>query len=345
MVQAHLVQVVIARPIDRLFTYQIPEALLGQIQCGDLLLVPFGKKSLLACVIELQTSHDLDQSTSVKLIQLHLPHLPQFPKALIQLMKQMAHYYHCSLGEVFKMMMPHVSVQKRMVWNHQELKSTPPSQAVKVLSEVIAYHPFTYDDLPIAISKKERQIWLANHWCQAHQIPDTPKKSFLLSVKRPALVSKSKKLSIACHIYIEHQQKVTFEQVVQHFHDRKKTSIKKALKELFDADLLELVLQSNDHHTVITNHLIVDVSDEETEEKSSQLIPSSSSSSSNPSSSSTSLIEPTKKLHGAYVQLNHEQRMVFEQMKNQNGYQCYLLYGITGSGKTEVYLSISPFDS
>ena len=42
----------------------------------------------------------------------------------------------------------------------------------------------------------------------------------------------------------------------------------------------------------------------------------------------------------APITLTAEQDEVFNYMKERQGYQCYLLHGVTGSGKTEVYLSM-----
>ena len=40
----------------------------------------------------------------------------------------------------------------------------------------------------------------------------------------------------------------------------------------------------------------------------------------------------------ALLQLTHDQAGVLEKLQDQSGFGCHLLYGVTGSGKTEVYL-------
>jgi primosomal protein N' (replication factor Y) (superfamily II helicase) len=324
----HVVQVVIARPIDQLFTYSLPQVLQGRVKVGDLLLVPFGKKSLLACIISFQANPLLESSKRIREIQLHLSHLPSFSHALLQLMKQIRTYYHCTWGDVFKLMLPHVSMHKRLVFNHHMLANDDTPSVVQHLAKLCSYLPFASDTLPIAVSKKEWKSWLVQDFYQAYQVPDFKEKSYLLQVKRAPSVTQSRKLSITCHIYIAQRGRITYHDLLDHFKDKSKSSIKRALRDLLDADILQLTLltKSDVYHKPLY----------------STNIESLAKDSITMGKDHVSDQEDNGSIESAHskVLLNSEQQFALDQMSSQSGYQCYLLHGVTGSGKTEVYLSM-----
>lgn len=95
--------IVLPLHIDSSFTYRIPRSLIGSIQVGMRILVPFGKRKLTGYVIRL---HSKPTFTTVKPIEDVLDDTPAFAEDILQLAHWMSEYYLCPLGEVLKAALP-----------------------------------------------------------------------------------------------------------------------------------------------------------------------------------------------------------------------------------------------
>ena len=106
----------VALPIaaDATFTYQIPPGLEDSAGVGVRVLVPFGKKYATGLIVEHPDSTTL---TSLKPILDILDPSPVLPDELLQLCRWIANYYLAPLGEVIKNALPHAFAlsTKRMV--------------------------------------------------------------------------------------------------------------------------------------------------------------------------------------------------------------------------------------
>ena len=89
-------------PLDATFTYSIPEDL-PEPCVGGRVIVPFREKRLCGVVIEV---HDREPSFKAKSVQQALDTTPALTDELMQLGRWIAHYYIAPIGEVLRTMLP-----------------------------------------------------------------------------------------------------------------------------------------------------------------------------------------------------------------------------------------------
>jgi primosomal protein N' (replication factor Y) (superfamily II helicase) len=101
---ASLCNVALPVPLRTTFTYAIPEHLRDSAQPGSRVLVPFRKKSLLGVIAEFTDS--VPQGTKLREITKVLDLAPALTPKLIDLAQWIAGYYLAPVGEVFRAMLP-----------------------------------------------------------------------------------------------------------------------------------------------------------------------------------------------------------------------------------------------
>lgn len=97
------INVAVALPINRLFTYKVSQELLPLISPGKRVLVPFGRRRITGYVIELGEDPDIE---TVRFIIDVLDEKPLFPESMIPFFKWIADYYIYPIGEVIKCALP-----------------------------------------------------------------------------------------------------------------------------------------------------------------------------------------------------------------------------------------------
>ena len=99
---ARYVNVAVPLPVHKLFTYQVPEESPGNL-IGVRALVPFGKRELTGVIVEELAA---PPPSSVKPILELLDEEPLLPESLLRLTRWVAEYYFCSWGEALKAALP-----------------------------------------------------------------------------------------------------------------------------------------------------------------------------------------------------------------------------------------------
>ncbi len=94
-------------PLRMVFTYAVPEELRSQVQVGCRVLVPFRKKSLIGVITEL--TETAPAGTKIREIIRVMDLLPALTPKLIELGHWIAGYYLAPIGEVFRGMLPPVT--------------------------------------------------------------------------------------------------------------------------------------------------------------------------------------------------------------------------------------------
>jgi len=102
--------VALAVPLRTTFTYAVPLALRGTVPPGSRVLVPFRKRAMVGVVVELV--ENAPEGTKIREITRVLDFVPALTPKLIELAHWIAGYYLAPLGEVFRAMLPPVTELK-----------------------------------------------------------------------------------------------------------------------------------------------------------------------------------------------------------------------------------------
>ncbi len=94
-------------PLRTTFTYSIPESLRAEVQPGSRVLVPFRKKSLVGVVIEMTAT--IPEGTKIRDVQRTIDLIPALTPKLLELGQWIASYYLAPIGDVFRAMLPPVT--------------------------------------------------------------------------------------------------------------------------------------------------------------------------------------------------------------------------------------------
>jgi primosomal protein N' (replication factor Y) len=102
--------VALAVPLRTAFTYAVPAALRDSVQPGTRVLVPFRKKSMVGVVVDLPARPP--EKTKIREVSQVLDVIPALTPSLIELGRWIANYYLAPVGEVFRAMLPPVTELK-----------------------------------------------------------------------------------------------------------------------------------------------------------------------------------------------------------------------------------------
>jgi primosomal protein N' (replication factor Y) len=108
-------------PLRTTFTYAVPPALRGVVQAGSRVLVPFRKKSMVGVVVEMALElpgQASNRGIKIREVSKALDMVPALTPKLIELGKWIAGYYLAPEGEVFRAMLPpltELTAQRRVM--------------------------------------------------------------------------------------------------------------------------------------------------------------------------------------------------------------------------------------
>ena len=315
-------------PIPKLFTYRIPRNLNGQVHVGSRVIVQFGSKKILTGIVDEVHSKAPEAYDARYLLEL-MDEQPIVKAVQLELFKWMASYYMCTPGEVLNIAMP------------SGLKLSSQSQ--------IQLHP-DFDPATTLYTFNEKE----------EKLLDALAASETLSYAEVEALLEQKSLYNIFKQLISKEAILLFEEVKDKYKPKKVKKIrlnttyadnKKALEALFE--LLEKQPKQSEALLQFLRVCPVHMKPECNEEgvEKSQLIQGEVS----PSSVRTLLknevfeefeeVIPRFKLpandNAPQVVLNEEQSRAREEVLGHfESKDTVLLHGITGSGKTELYISL-----
>jgi primosomal protein N' (replication factor Y) (superfamily II helicase) len=319
-------EVVLPVPIPKLFTYRVPRNLNRQVQVGQRAIVQFGDRKILTGIII--ALHDRPpKSYEAKYLLELLDEYPVVSDLQLKLFFWIADYYLCTPGEVMNAALP---------------------SGLKLSSEsMVQLHPsFDLEESDQAFSEKE-VILLKRLAQETLSYSDI---SSLLGVKQLYSILKS---------LVGKEAILLFEEVKEKF--KPKTERRVRLSEPYtSAEALEKLFQTlstkSKQEAVLLKYLqavpILQNPDANKEGLSrKQLIDEEVSESSLNTLVRHKILEDYSVIisrfaeeeegDAAYIQLSEEQKHAQNEILNAfNQHSVTLLYGITGSGKTEIYINL-----
>ncbi|MFZ9159926.1 MAG: DEAD/DEAH box helicase family protein, partial [Aquirufa sp.] len=312
-------------PIPRYFTYRVPREWAEFVQAGLRVVVPFGTKKVLTGVIVTVHHHPPKEYQAKYLLEI-LDDSPLVTASQISLFQWVADYYMCYPGEVFQVALPaglKISSQSKVQVNPEfSSPETLTDRELSIYVEIRDKGAMSYDDLAkFAEVKSPYHLIKALVGKDAVIIFDELKDRYTPKVQRKVRLAASFEDKLALTDLIQSlEEKPKQIAILLHYLQyipvlrSPETNLKGLAKNSFSqAGLSESSLQ-----TLVKNQVfeIFDVVVSRFDEADENFIPST-----------FTLNDPQEKAYQSILHQFQEKDVV-------------LLHGITGSGKTEIYIKL-----
>ena len=315
-------QVVFPLPFRNAFTYSVPDEISSMLQIGVRVIAPFGKRTLTGFVISFSDKSKVTEK--IKPLSDILDETPLFNKNDLKFYEWLADYYLCSLGEALKLAVPYgleIESKRKIIsdvavcseiLSKEKNKASLKGKILKVLSEK---DEITISTLQKLVKKKSIYSALQSLEKVGALNILTLLSEAKVKIKTASFVKLSKPLS----------------DIYDHIPEIENRSPKQV------ALLLELISKKN-----------------KTESLAQLLKKTDTAKSSVDSLVKKGLVEIfEKEVERKYVEEYKERIQDFELTEKQKSiiaevtpsikvgeFHTYLLHGVTGSGKTQVYIEL-----
>ena len=308
-------------PIDSSFTYLVPKELIGLIQVGMHVLVPFGKRNITGVVLELT---DISKFRNTKPVIRLLDSEPIITEEMIEFCRWISKYYYSPIGEVvfsavpksilveskiFYFISPHYDAQKKVFNNAQK-------------------------SLISALQKKPLTVKQLENKLKSNSIRNTLQKLVNEQVLMVRHITLSEKIKPKTENYVVFDLLEDFigftDGMFGNFFrennirtDKQKNAIRYLVsKGIHDISLKELLKEEQ-----ISSSTVRSLAKKELLKIESREGPRN--------------IEHEFSEDEKIAGLNDEQKSVLNEISHslqRNEFKSFLLFGVTGSGKTQVYI-------
>ena len=318
------VEVVFPLPFRKAFTYSVPKDLQEFAEVGTRAVAPFGKRTLTGFIINLPKKVILNKE-EIKPITDILDDKPIFTNKTLKFYEWISEYYLCSLGEALKLLVPQgtdvetkrkIVVDKKFIAELLQSEKKKDSLKFKILSELIKRDEFSFSALQKSVKKK-------NIYSQIRSLHNQGAITIIDEVQgvkvKPKKVKFVKLVKDIAEIY------ANFPEI-----DRKSPKQVKILLKMIEAKGISLpvaeLLHKTDSSQSSLNGLeqkgFVNIFEKEVDRR---------------------YIENYNEVHKELIITKQQQEVVdlVSESLNANKFLTFLLHGITGSGKTQVYIELA----
>ncbi len=315
-------QIVFPLPFRNAFTYSVPDELTDSVKIGVRAIVPFGKRVLTGYIIDLSGTTDVKEK--IKPVKDVLDESPIFDKTDLKFYEWLSEYYLSSLGEALKNCVPYgsdVESRRRVVsdkdfcaklFDEERKKTSNRAKLLSALSQREVHN----------VSRLQKEIKNKNIHSLLRSLEKIGAVSLLseidsakVRVKKAKFVRLGKSIDETYNVIPEIEKKSPKQVVI----------LLELISRKEPVQLAEL-LKKNNLSVSAVNSLakknIVEIFDKEIERVYSETYK-----------------EETKKITPTEIQLK-----IIDNVSSsieQNKFETYLLHGITGSGKTQVYIELA----
>jgi len=111
----NIAHVVIPLPVEGRFSYSIPKKLISQVSSGVQVIAPFGNRNIAGIVLAVEKYEEAEKSglpKKLKAIKDILEPEPLLSSELIKLLEWVSNYYICYLGEAYRLIHPNINLKK-----------------------------------------------------------------------------------------------------------------------------------------------------------------------------------------------------------------------------------------
>ncbi len=318
------VEVVFPLPFRKAFTYLVPKELQEFAKVGVRAVAPFGKRTLSGFIINLTDTTSLKKD-EVKPITDILDDKPIFTNKTLKFYEWISEYYLCSLGEALKLLVPQgtdIETKRKIVVDKDFItallgeEKKIDSLKFKILSELSKREELAFSTLQKAVKKK-------NIYSQIRQLHNQGAVTIIDEVEGAKVKAKTVKFvrlsKEIAEIY------ASFPEL-----DRKSPKQVKILLKLVEAKGISLPMAELLHKTESSKSSLdgleekgfVKVFEKEVDRRYK---------------------ERYEEAYQELILTKQQQEVVDEVLaaQNQNKFQTFLLHGVTGSGKTQVYIELA----
>lgn len=325
----YFVDVLLPLPLSALFTYRVPQDLEGVVQFGVRVIVPFGRSKLYSGLIT-RVHTEAPQQVSTKYILDVMDERPIVSEKQFKLWQWMAEYYLCSLGEVMAAALP---------------------SALKLASETkIKLHPDFSGDITIL---NERELSIAEALARQEQ----------MTVDEVAKTVNIQKIIPIIKSLVDKRVVITDEEIRNPYKPKRETVIRLAEEYAEEQPFMALLDQLNasartaPQADTLLSFMMLTHHDKQYDFKAA--IPKTKlleAREVTPSRLQTllkknifvseeivtsRLVDVSSQDDVANITLSEAQNEAFEQIHAQFAqHPVVLLHGVTGSGKTEIYIKL-----
>lgn len=318
------VEVVFQMPFRKAFTYSVPKELEEFVKVGVRAVAPFGKRTLTGFIINIPDSISLKRD-EVKPITDILDDRAIFTKKSIKFYEWLAEYYLCSLGEALKLIVPQgtdVESKKKIVVDKEfvnELllkEKRKDSVNFKLLLELSQKNEISFTSLQKAVKKK-------NIYSQIRKLHNQGAVTIVDEIKEAAVKIKKVK-------YVKLAKSIA--EIYSSFPELDRNSPKqvKILLKLIEAkdipfpaaELLHKTESSQSSLNGLEQKGLVKIFEKEVDRR---------------------FKEHYEEKHQQLILTEDQQEVVDEVSGSltEDEFKTYLLHGVTGSGKTQVYIELA----
>lgn len=316
---ASFVEVALPLPLRKTFTYLLPSVFEERIKLGSRVVVPFGNRKLIGYVValheDLSETADLDLASLKEIIEI-LDEEPMITPSILRLTQWTADYYMVSWGELLKSALPaginfrfekFIRITSEGIDELLKLETEPKTVKMKVLKFLSDKTEVCLKDLEKSFGK--RQLGKAINELEKRKWISVSSKSLTVAAKpKFRKVVRIANLSDAIFGSLSKEEKKVI------------GLLEAGGGELFYTDLVAQTKPSivkNLQQAGVLEIVQVEIFRNPFEDSSVKL------------------------RENEVVELNPDQKKAFVKIKEaikSNKYQTFLLHGVTGSGKTAVYV-------